>query len=254
MRRALPGGAPEGPTTRHQWQRCPTWRGPHYRYIRSPADSARKLPDLIRGTAHDMTLELLVDDSFQQRRRIVERKHVGPAGMTSGSDLHHDQIYEARTWLASAKGGEIGTRSHSVGHPRFSYVPLRRAPARVVHPDHLLRSFAPAQAVFHRNLSRPDADVDVLEGLIADVFNVVGGLKRHECHCRSGDFSMFSSHVNASRSGHHKIHLNKTGVSVRRCGVSCFDGFHGSLEALRVIPGNKHGVKVSRTPELLAFV
>src|SRR5579859_1196119 len=114
MRRALPGGAPEGPTTRHQWQRCPTWRGPHYRYIRSPADSARKLPDLIRGTAHDMTLELLVDDSFQQRRRIVERKHVGPAGMTSGSDLHHDQIYEARTWPASAIGGEIGTRSHSV--------------------------------------------------------------------------------------------------------------------------------------------
>jgi hypothetical protein len=48
--------------------------------------------------------------------------------------------------------------------------------------------------------------------------------------------------------------LDESGVSVRRRSAARVDRFEGGLEALRIIPGNQHGVPVTGTPELFAFL
>jgi len=105
-----------------------------------------------------------------------------------------------------------------------------------------------------RNSSRPDADVDILQVGIANVFDVMLRIQRHVGDGGSGNLGGFAADMNAGAACHHEVHLDESRVRIGRGSATGSYGFERGLKTLRVVSRDQHGVQVSRTQELLPFV
>src|SRR5208282_5416370 len=76
--------------------------------------------------------------------------------------------------------------------------------------------FAPFPAVGFGNDARPDAYVNVLQWIVADVLHVMIRILRDESYRRSRGILRFFADPHARLSGDHEIHLHKVGMCVRR--------------------------------------